>query len=153
MPNVCPDPILACTDFEVVAALNDIKCNAQEWGLAVSYNPRTAATVVKDRMGTVKRYNNDAESPAVTALSLYAFPVIFNPSTRDVEKAGLRERYEVIIYTPRLYWAEASITFDNIQVEPSTFTIQGNTYEIKEKNQANHLRTDFLQYVFGLHKK
>ena len=156
MPCIyCVTPGATCNHFELLAALNDIKCVAVEWGATVKFRIRKESQIVRDDYNSIKRFNNteSGESPIATELVMKAYPINYNPSQRDLDKSGLKERTEVILYTPRQYWIDASLGIDDIDMERTTVILDDCTYEIRDKARNSQFREDFLYYVFGINKK
>lgn len=152
MAETCPNEGDACTDFETQAALLDAYCVAIEWGMSIVFRQRFETQVLRDRYNSVARYNV-AESVASLAVDMRTYPAQFSPTTRDIEKSGLRERTEVIIYIPAKYFIDNNIDFERITPEFCTFDILGSVYEIRDKARQSQFRGVFLYYVFGLHKR
>lgn len=150
----CQDPAAVCNHFELLQALQDVKCAAIEWGLTAKFRIRKESQVVRDKYNSIKRFNSTsaAESPEATEVEVKAYPVIYSPSQKDLDKAGLKERTEVVIWTPRQYWHDASLEYDDIDLERTTVIIDGEKYELRDKVRNTQFREDFLYWNFGLNR-
>lgn len=132
-------------DFEKSHALEDSKHEIDERGMSISYYARTETNVERDRYDSLKR------KTAVTAITMKAFPVTYNPIDDDLRKAGLREKVDIMIYTAMQDWIDNTIEPETeIDSTRASIVIRGRTYAIKEIGFANHFYDTFLNVTFGL---
>ena len=82
-----------------------------------------------------------------------AFPVTFQPNRRQLEKAGIREDCEVMIYTPMYSWNSANVDFEALDMIRSTVVLRDIKYVIKEKGYASQFTDTFLYVTLALKRK
>lgn len=128
--------------------LIDIKNHVDERGDLVQIVLRTEAQVDRDLYNSIEKRYKD------TKYSMKAFPVTFNPSDRQLEKAGLRERGNVLIYTAMKDWMNAGVAYDDILLDlKPTVHLQGSVYEIREKGLFGQVNDWFGYINLGLFKR
>jgi len=139
-----------CTTLEQCNALQDVYETALQYGDIVSVYIRNESDIVRDLYDDYKSGNIE---PAVTHIDMPAFPIQFQPTQRQLEKAGIKEKCECLIYTPLRAWTLNSLEFDDIDMTRSTVDYQGKKYVIKEKAQASQFTSVFLYITLGLNLK
>jgi regulation of enolase protein 1 (concanavalin A-like superfamily) len=145
--------VISGVEYEKGRALIDAKMIVDERGEAtqVHFAIRKEKDIVRDKYNSIKRRDD------VTELTMNAYPMDFNPSERKIEKAGLVEKCDLIIYTARQDWLNAGLDFDDINAELTTVKLGGSnsddTYEIRDKGRVSHFREEYLYFTFGLRKK
>jgi hypothetical protein len=134
-------------DYALVDARNKI----WELGEQINLYTHTEDTIERDDFGSIVRH-----IPGVTnTFIFYAFPVMINPTIEQVEKAGLREKTEAIVYTAMLDWWDNNFTMDDLNKLNSIkmqVVIHGEKYEIKDKNLHSDFSDTHLYVVLGLNK-
>jgi len=131
--------------LEKNCALIDSKHEIDERGMAISYYPRGESNIQRDKYNSIKRKSS------VTAKTMRAFPVNYNPIDDDLRKAGLREKVDVMIYTAMKDWIDLSIDPEiDIDTTRGSIVINNRSYIIKEIGFANHFYDVFLNVTFGL---
>jgi hypothetical protein len=129
-------------------ALTDIYNVMKERGDIIEFMVRGESDVVRDSYNSIDNRKNQ------TSYFFRAFPVDFQPSTKKLEKAGLREECNVLIYTSMQEWINNGIDYNDIEINGrSTIKLQGNVYEIKEKALYGQFNDTFLYVTFGLFKR
>ena len=125
----------------------DVKAMVDERGDHLRVFPRGEADVVRDKYNSLQRRLQNSK------LFMRCFPVEFQPTDEQLQKAGLREMTDVLIYTAALDWINAGIDFRDIDHTRTTFQLQGRTYEVKQKGRATQLNDFYAYYTFGLFEK
>ena len=138
------------TSLEQCGALQDILTISMEYGTTISVYLRTEDSVRRD---SYEDYKSGNASPTLEPVSIPAFPVTFQPNSRQLEKAGIREDCELLVYTPMLSWISLGVSFEDIDMIRSTVNFQGVKYVIKEKALAGQFTDTFLQITLGLERK
>ena len=134
---------------ERVCAQADIKRMVDERGDLVKFNYRTEDDVDRDPYGSIEK----RKTPAAPLL-FRAFPVEFSPSQKKLEKAGIVEECDVLIYTAMQDWRNNGIGFADIEFATrNTVELQGESYEIKSKGLSSQFSDSFLYLTFGLVKR
>ena len=131
-------------------ALTDAKFVIDERGDVVEIFLRKEADVARDS------YNSIASRNTTSAFHVFmrAFPVQTNPSDKQLEKAGIRERADVIVYTAMQDWINAGKGFNDIDMSGRlTVIMQGETYELKTKGLVGQMNDTFLYLTMGLFRK
>lgn len=137
--------------FESNLALRDIEEYINERGAAVIIRLRGEDDVTRDKYGSIIKRDS------VTALNMYAYPIIYNPTEKDLDNAGIREKVEVVIYTPKKTWIDAGVSFEEIDMirtdvvlDDENSNMNNNQYIIKDMTKASHMVNDYLYIVLGL---
>lgn len=127
------------------SALLDAKWMIDERGILIEYKQRNESTIDRDK------YNSLKEKQNIISHNLYAFPVQFNPTEKDLKKSGLREKVDVMIYTAMLDWNIFEIVpKTDIDSTRDSFVLLGETYIIKDMGFVNQFSDTFLNVSFGL---
>ena len=132
---------------ETAAIFGDIYCAACEYGMDIIFNLRTESTVHRDRYRSIDRMET------TTPTTIKALPVTFQPNRKQLEKAGLTEEVEVLVYTASKFWDDLSIDFDDISMIVATVDLLGKEYSIKEKGLSGQIGNSWGYYTFGLVKR
>lgn len=139
-----------CTALEQCNALQDVLEICTQYGDTVSVYIRNEGDVSRDIYGD---YKYGKIEPDVTHIDMPAFPIQFQPTQRQLEKAGIKENVECLIYTPMKAWIDNNLEFDDIDMTRSTIDYQGNKYVIKEKALFSQFTSTFLYITLGLNLK
>lgn len=138
-------------ELEQEYSLRDVRDNIWERGEQVTLELIGEDKVERDKFGNIKR-----RIPGTTeTFTFYAFPIIYTPTEKQQEKAGLRETTQVIIYTAMQDWIDNSLEVDRLQAIDSirsVVVIDEAKYEIKDKNKLDQFSDNYLYIVLGLNK-
>lgn len=133
-------------------ALIDVRDIIWERGEQVRLELLGEDNLTRDDYGNIIK-----RSPGVTeTFTFYAFPIIYNPTEEEQEKAGLREKTQVIITTAMWDWTHNNLSIDRLQdidLTRAVIIIDGAKYEIKDKNNIDQFSDTYLYVVLGLNKK
>jgi hypothetical protein len=132
---------------ELLDALQDVQDIAIERGTQIKISIRTEADVERDAYGSIKRLNTMEENPA---LIVYAYPLEYQPTDRQMEKAGLRESTDAIAWIPTKYFLDAGITFNSIDMVRTTVEAKGVRFQITQKNQVSQFGDEWLYVTCAL---
>lgn len=138
------------TTHEKEHALLDARDIIRERGHAVTVRLHDEGNVSRDRLGSIKQ-----RATATPDLSFYAFPIIYNPTDKQREKAGLREQTQVLIKTAVQDWVDNGFTVDTLAAIDSiraTIIIKGAKYEIRDKQLDSQYGDTFLYIHLGLNR-
>jgi len=136
----------AGAQFEQCMALRETYNNVNLYGMPVKLYLRGEPEIDRGDYSSIKK----KEIAAGYTYNFKAYPVQYNPTDQQKEKAGIREHVEGIIYIPTKYFIDASISFADIDLIRSTVELQGVTYKIRNKNRTDQFYTDFLYITLGL---
>jgi hypothetical protein len=132
-------------------SLRDVRDNIWERGEQITLKLIGEEKIERDKFGNIVR-----RIPAVTEIfTFYAFPIIYNSTEKQQEKAGLREITQVIIYTAMQDWIDNNLEVDRLQDIDSirsVIVIDNALYEIKDKNKLDQFSDNYLYVVLGLNK-
>lgn len=133
---------------ESLEGLIDSQEIIKEYGTPITLRIRQENDITRDKYNSIKRRGSGDP-----ALSLYAFPVIFSPTQKDLEKAGIKEQWDVVLYISNKTMIENSLTIDDIDTTRSTIILKDQKYLIKEKNYNSMFQNNYLYITFGLRKQ
>lgn len=130
-------------------ALADVQQGIVERGRELKIIFHNEKTSTRDAYNTIKRQDYSTASE----LNTYAFPLIFNPTQQEQEKAGIKENVQVIAWTATKEWTENGFSINQLILPDSIrgkVVIDDRKYEIKEKNHVSEFADTFLYIVLGL---
>lgn len=134
--------------WDRVAGQTDIKSIVDERGEIIKVVFRGEDKVYRDRYNSIEQRNQS------TVIFIKAFPVTFTPSQKQIEKAGLKEKCDLMLYTAYLDWINNSIEFERVEIDGrTTIQLRGSDYEIREKGVDVHLADSFGYLTLGLAKR
>lgn len=133
-------------DIELKHALLEVKCVIDQYGMEVEFFIEDENEITRDKYGSIIK---DTDS----SLKMNAYPLTYNPTDKQIEKAGLRERTEALFYTATQDWKDAGIDFKDIEIIRSKVEINGERYVIKDKGRISQFSDTFLYITFGVSKK
>jgi hypothetical protein len=130
-------------------ALLDVKNIVDERGDYIEIFLRDESDVTRDQYGSIKKRN--ISQPM---LKCNAFPVQYSPSEKQLEKAGIKESADVIVYTAMLDWINGGYGFSDIDINGRlTANLQNESYELKNKGLFGQMNDVFKYITLGLHKR
>ena len=132
-------------------ALADARNLIVEEGSQITIRLYTESKITRDRLNSIKKHNKSS----VTDLTFYSFPIIYNPTVKQLEQAGMKEVTEVLIKTAMLDWNTAGFTMQNLNDIDSIraeVIIAGLKYEIKSKQLDSQYSDTFLYIHLGLNR-
>ena len=134
--------------MERCMAMRDVKAVVDERGDFIKVILRAEANVSRDS------YNSVSKRDQERVIFMKAFPIETRPSDKQLEKAGIREKADLTVWTSALDWITEGLGFDDIEFATRTPIVwQGNQYEIKDKGLVNQVGDSFLYYTLGLVKR
>jgi len=131
-------------------ALQDVSEIINEYGNDVVLYVHGETGVTRDKYGSIIA---QATTGTGTIFYLKAYPVDHRPNRIQMEKAGIREACECIIWFSMLDITTAGLSFDEMESEKITVTVDGNDYKLSEKAKVNPYGDAFLYLTMGLSKK
>ena len=146
MSICCNDPL----EMEAKLAMLDAQCIINQYGAEITFLLSDEEDVTRDKFNSIKK-----KTPNATKV-LRAYPVIFSPTTKDKDRAGLRELTEVIVTTAIQDWIDLGFDMemlDEIDSIRALVTYRGTTYEIKDKALQSQIGDQYLYVALGLNRK
>lgn len=135
--------------LELLQAQIDAKEGIDLYGDDITFILKTESDIIRDKYNSFKRKTGSS----ITELSIKAYPIISNPNTRQIEKAGLLEKCDLMITTSYRDWILNSIDFNDIDIIKFTVKVSDLTYKIKEKaTPPTQIGSGSLYINFGLAK-
>lgn len=131
---------------EQCGALRDAQTVCRRYGDLITVYDRTEANITRDSYNSIKARSTTSPIPK----TMYAYPIDFQPNQKQIEKAGLRESCELMIYTPKKSWSDIGVDFEDIDLIRDTFIIRNIKYVIKEKGLSSQFGNTYLYCTFGL---
>jgi hypothetical protein len=132
---------------ERIDAQTDVLFSCKEYGLPILIEVRKETDISRDLYNSVK-----SRPTTTTQFNTYSFPTIYSPTTPQMEKAGIREKTEIILYLPKLDFDNNSLSILSPDFNRCTLIINGAKYEIKDKALNSHFLDDFLYITIGVNK-
>ena len=148
-------PIGNGVSLEYTQALQDAQQMAQEYGNPIVLWTREDGEVDRDEYGGIM-----AKPRQVAMVSINAATISYSPTSRVIEKAGLREQCDVLIKVAMQELIDASVEYEAIDLTRATIEIaalpsesHGATYQIKEKARTGSFANGYLYVIFGLKRR
>lgn len=132
-------------------ALYDARNVIRELGLPVLIRLHEEQKITRDKFNSIKK-RNIIQTPGIT---FYAFPVVFNPTIKQLDDAGIKEQTQVLIKTAVQDWIDNGFTVNtlkNINSIRATVIISDAKYEIRDKNLDSQYGDTFLYIHLGLNR-
>lgn len=123
------------------SALRDVRNVVRDFGQTITIiNPPSIVT--NDYGDIISRETSNVFNPK-------AFPITFSPSDKDLQKAGLTIKVDVIVYLSKLEMETIGLLFEDIEADQSELKIRGRQYLVKQTNEASQYADEFLYYTVG----
>jgi len=136
-------------NFEKWHALKDVSDIVNEYGEDVTIIIRGEGDVTRDKYNSITKQSTSVD----LTYNLKAKPVDHNPNRQQMEKAGIREDCQSIVWFAMKDLLDRKLDFDKIENEKVTVVLDGNDYGIREKNKAVDFADEHLYFTMGLFKK
>ena len=107
-------------------------------------------SVTRDSYNSIK--NSQVLTP--TVLEMKAYPVTYNPSKNQMEKAGIQEQVEVMFVTAMKDWTLNGIdVVKDFNTIKGQVVVRGETYNIVDKAQTGHIADTYSTITIGISRK
>jgi hypothetical protein len=126
-------------------ALLDVQMECDIYGEEIKLRLRDEAKVDRDSYNSIKQ--RDLPS---TEILMKVYPILFNPNQHQIEKAGLKEMVDVVVYLPMKNLTDNGNSFKDIEMIRSSVILRGMKYWIKDKTLHSQFLDTFLYIVLGL---
>lgn len=137
--------------LETDHALRDARDIIRERGKLIEIRLHQEQKITRDKFNSIKNRGTGT----TPELPFYAYPITFNPTDKEIDAAGLRERTQVLVKTAMLDWNDAGYTMETLKQPDSiraTVIISGVKYEIRDKVLESQMGDTFLYVLLGLNK-
>jgi hypothetical protein len=143
---------------EFLQALQDAQAMTAEYGNPVTFNQRKESEVTRDLYNSIA---SRAVPTGVFPFNVNAATISYNPTSKQLEKVGLREKCDVTIKCAVQDFMDIGVAFDDLETIRTTVVIQpvipgessGATYEVREKSRTGAYANGYLYYAFGLSRR
>lgn len=143
-------PITPCAvNLEGLHAQLDAQEYCRQYGQLVTVKLRNEPDVKRDEYNSIKSRPTNKTATGTFG----AYPVQYQPTERQLEKAGLRERCDVAIYLPVLDFKDLGYDFVDIDATRSTVIVDGEEFQIKDKARSSQFGGLWLYITLGLSRK
>ena len=139
------------TTHEQEQALRDARNVIRERGQQIEIRLHVEQKITRDKFGSIKN-RGTAQTDERT---FYSYPVKYNPTEKELDRAGIRERVQVTAKTAMIDWNDAGYTMEtlkNIDSIRATVVIAGSKYEIRDKVLESQYGDTYLYVLLGLNK-
>lgn len=132
-------------------ALLDVSQVVNEYGDDVTMYVRSESMITRDKYNSIVSGSLATTAPPKYALK--AYPIDRQPNRQMMEKAGIREQCDAIIWFATYDLTNAGIIFDSLECEKMMIVVDGNEYGVSEKGLVSDFANVHLYTVFGLFKR
>lgn len=140
-------PIPVSVQLERDHALRDAQSTVNEYGNDITISIDKESNIVRDKYNSV-----NVKGDAGTRYDIKAYPVIDRPHERQLQKAGLTNTADMIVYTATKDWTDRGIEFEDIDINRVVIYYEGSRFNIKEKGHESMFADTHLYITFGLSK-
>lgn len=137
------------TTHEQELALIDARDVIRERGQQIEIRLHVEQKITRDKFGSIKNRG----TVLTDERTFYAYPINYNPTDKELDRAGIRERVQVTAKTAMLDWNDAGYTMETLKTIDSiraTVIIAGTKYEIRDKVLESQFRDTYLYVLLGL---
>ena len=137
--------------LDTASALKDARDILRELGKPIKIQLHVEQKITRDKFNSIKN-RGTITTPEIT---FYSYPLKFNPTEKELDRAGIRERTQVLAKTAMLDWNEAGYTMDTLKDLNSvraTVVIEGAKYEIRDSVLESQFVDTYLYVLIGLNK-
>lgn len=132
--------------FEKITAQKEVLSMMNCYGSQIKLLTATESTITRDKYGSII-------SRPSSFILLYAMPILFSPTRKDLEKAGIAENTDVIVYVSKLEFNRKNLDVNTLDSIKQHVIINKVEYIIKEKALISQFGDDFLYVTIGLMRK
>lgn len=134
--------------MEQEQALRDAQQIIRERGKSIIIRPYTETKIVRDKYNSIIKRT----TASVTSRTFFSFPIIFNPTTKQMEDAGIREKTDLLLKTATQDWLDFGFTMEtlkDIDTIRMTVIIENSKYEIQSKQFDSQYNDTWLYVHLG----
>ena len=128
-------------------ALLDVQLEVDIYGDELKLRVRDETKIDRDSYNSIKQ-----RDLPTSEIIVKAYPITFNPSQHQIEKAGLKETVDVMAYIPMKNFSDNSILFEDIDLIRSSVILRDIKYWIKDKTYTSQFLDTFLYILLGLRR-
>ena len=144
-------PAIGEIDLYKEGALRDAQAVIQELGDTILIRLHEEQLITRDKFNSIKQ----RDVTSTPGISMKAFPIIYNPTDKQLSDSGMKEKTQVLIKTAVQDWIDAGIivnTLKDIDSIRATVIIDGAKYEIRDKQLDSQYSSTFLYIHLGLNR-
>lgn len=138
--------------LEYYHALRDAQMTEWEYGQPVTIHVRDETDVTRDTYGSIVNRPSD-----IVVMNINAAMIDYQPSKYKLEKVGLRQECDVMIYIAIQFFTDVGLAFDDLEPKRMTIDIgaipgesNGNRYEVVDKVRTVSFGNGYLYIAFAL---
>lgn len=135
-----------CMRLDQCNALKDAQDMINQLGTDIVLETTNEQNVERDIYNSIKKRT-------VVNYTFKTFPVNYSPTQDKLEKAGIRENVDVIVFLSAKDFSDNNIDYNDIDGTRWEVLLNGETYTIGDKNRINMFSDVYLNFVLGLFKK
>lgn len=141
-------------ELEKINALKDAQDYVVERGNEITILLSSEAVLERSKYGGIIKRDP-------TPQTFHAYPIIYNPTKDQLEKAGIKETVDVLVTTATKDWTDRSLSFEDIDhirdeisinIDPDANT-NSEKYIIRDLQKLNMFSHTYLNIILGLVRK
>jgi len=121
-------------------------------GYQIKIENRKEEDISRDKWNSINKQDTAGIDLSV---NLYALPVIYDPTDKQLEQAGIRERVGAVVWTSMYDWNQQGFPLTRLQridMIRATVIINGQKMELKAKAQVDPYHDTYLYIVLGVNR-
>lgn len=135
------------TEVEKQGALQDVYDIVVSSKLPLKVFGLSGKNVKRGEYGSVISKDN-------SFITLHAFPIEYNPTTKELEKVGIFERVNAVAYLSTKEVLEKGLSYNSFDLKVSTIIDPfGTEFKLETKQNYSQFMDVFLYIVLGLMRK
>jgi hypothetical protein len=130
-------------------ALQDVSEICNEYGDDICIYVRGESNITRDKYNSIIK----EELSKDVKYNFKAYPIERTPNQKQMEKAGIREKCEAIVWISMLNYLNYGLDFDFLEDEKIMVTVDGNDYGIRDKNKISQHGDQYAYITIGIYRK
>jgi len=108
-------------------------------------------TITRDDYNSIKKKQT---APTNKVFTIKAYPITYNPTEKQLEKAGIQEKVDLMVTTSKKDWDLNGIdATKDLNLIKAEVIVNDETYVLKNKSLIGHIADTYSTVVLGLFKK
>lgn len=128
---------------ESTAAKLDVYRVCLSYGVPITLFFEAESDVIRDEYESVI---SRSTSPWVV---FNCHPIEVNPSQKAIEKVGIREMVDLLIYLSTYEWEQKGYSYSDLDLILDQISFQNENYKIEHRKLYSNFSSDYLYIVLG----
>jgi hypothetical protein len=113
------------------------------YGVPVELFFESEANLIRDEYGSIVSRSTS------TSKSFLCHPVEVNPSQKSMEKVGIRETVDILIYLSTYEWTLQGLGYKDLDLIRGMGAVLGENYKLEHRKLYSNFAGDYIYIVLG----